>query len=248
MTPAFSSDVFHHEVFELLAEPGCPLCALRATSEQRIVLHLTRDVTYEPGLLHELLDAGGLCYRHSRDFHESVAKTGSGGPLACVYLELLDRDLAWLGDLGDALTARRLSRRARSLARRSHDDCFVCRRLEAAERRHAEQLLEFLDDPSARERYADSEGLCLAHLSKLSGTDGATRAHQAAMRFLVDDGYQRLRELRRLLGEFDRKREASLADQRTEEEARSLTRVVKRYTGDRPRLAEIPWDPGLADW
>jgi hypothetical protein len=241
-------DALHHELFEALSERGCPLCELRAISERRIVLHLSRDVTHEPKMLGEFVASGGLCHRHGICFHRTVAHGGSGAEIASAYGALVDRDLAWLDQLGEALSGRGRARAARKLAGRRGGGCYVCARLSRAEARHEEQLLELLEDPIARERYSASDGACFPHLVAILGVHESGVSGSVSIRFVVEDAYRRLRELRRLLGEFDRKREVGLADQRLPEEERSLTRVVRRYVGHEPAPADIPWDPGLADW
>jgi hypothetical protein len=241
-------DVMNHELFEALGRAGCPLCDLRAISESRIVSRLVRDIAYEPAMLDALTATGGLCRRHGRLFHACVAKSGSGGEIVTAYGALLDRDLAWLDRLGDTVAERRASRPARRLADRRPDGCYACSRLSVADAHHQTQMLELLGDPMARERYATSDGLCIPHLVAMVRGREAASAHPGPLRFAVEDAYRRLRELRRLLGEYDRKRDPALADQREPEEERALTRVVRRYIGHEPSVAEVPWDPGLADW
>ncbi len=148
---------------------------------------------------------------------------------------------ATAGAHGERITARRL-------ANGRPDGCYACSRLSTADASHSVQLLDLLKDPLARDRYVLKDGVCIPHLTRMLATTGLASEHPDALRFAVEDCYRRLRELRRLVGEFDRKRDPAPADARRPEEERSPTQAVRRYIGYEPSLAEAPWDPGLADW
>lgn len=221
------SDLFTFDLEDGLAAGNCPLCFALDRHLRRWLDEFWREGRQSAPARKRFYAGGGFCPAHAWLFRELVAAGGSGAAIADVYGRLAEQDVA---SLDEALTGRR-RRGGGSLADvlRRGAGCSACGEAAAALPRKAEFLLGLLETSPGRERYARSAGVCHAHLLAL--LDEAGRREDLG-RFLLEDWRHRLADVRRRLAEYDRKRDHRYAAERTEDDERAWTDVIRRYAGD----------------
>ena len=146
---------------EHLAQGGCPLCASRAESEQRLVGALLGEAVNDVGVRGRLDRAGGFCSRHTRLLpdRERARRGGTMGAsilLGAVAEARLERLRALEGASG-----RRLNGGIADLRRPA--DCPLCADVAGAGRSALVVLVGRLGDPAWVAALA-SAAFCLADL------------------------------------------------------------------------------------
>lgn len=122
----------------------------------------------------------------------------------------------WLGRTGAAAGAARHARR-----------CLVCDGIDSAEGRYLDALLALVDDPRFEDAFAQSDGLCVPHLTLLvdrgSGTDAVER--------LVSLAGARWRRLEAALERFIAKHDYRARGPYTDEEGRAWRLALEMLAG-----------------
>ncbi len=203
-----------------LKQSGCPICRLRAESEQRYIRMLLWESVNDPQTRDHFIAALGYCERHTWQVG-LVENEQFGCPLgnAIMYEHLAGKVHSRLVAYALRMkwTRRPLWRRWLTLlwpwARRRlsaaelrpQEPCRICQIGERSERRHLGWLLQHLSRPESdlRALYLASDGLCLPHLRQ--GLALASLPVEAGARFLVEAALHRLEVLQRDLSEFERK-------------------------------------------
>ncbi len=170
------------EVFETLASPGCPICALALRSVRRYLDALAYESVNDVELREHLRASRGFCHHHAWQFLD-LAADGLG--TALIYGDVLGSVLAALRPEPAAVSPlralARLGRRQprwRTMLRRlaPRGQCPACRELEGAATRYLEVLLPRLSEPDMRRRLAAAGGLCLPHLRQALGKSTTAQA------------------------------------------------------------------------
>ena len=219
------TDLFGFDLADGFASGQCPICFALGRDERRWVDSFRREGKQDADARSRFYAGGGFCRRHAWLLHELAVEHGSGAPIADVYGNLADRDLAAI----DTLLAG-----GRHLALARAASCSACVAEADALERKQHFFLELVETSAGRDRYARSAPLCFPHLASAlaAAGDGDTG------RFLLGDWHRRLAEARERLAEFDRKRDHRFAGQRHDAEARSWTDIIRLYVGEPPRRAE----------
>jgi len=170
---------------EALAAPGCPLCRLVRIGEERWLSTLLYELSGDPLTHGELARTGGFCREHARLLAGLVERQALLTPAAVARL--------YETVVGALLVKpRRLAGPAQG--------CPACRYREGLVSHHAGVLARFLVGEEGRAAYRSSAGLCLPHFRLV-----ASRASGEVRSWLEADFLARLSDLRRRLGELQRK-------------------------------------------
>lgn len=217
------SDLFSFDLADGLASGECPLCYAVACHMRRWLESFWREGRQEPRARQHFYAAGGFCHRHVWLLDELV--TEHPAAIADVYGKLAHRDLEALDDL----LARTGKRRQPVRRLRRPAECAACSEEAEAMERKAEFFLELLATSTGRERYERGRGVCFVHLlALLEAADDEPMAD-----YLLADWRRRLAELRRRLEHFDRTRDHHYAAERTDDDERSCSDVIRQYVGAR---------------
>ncbi|MFQ3565919.1 MAG: DUF6062 family protein [Aggregatilineales bacterium] len=159
----------YYDLLERFAEPGCTVCALLKAAQRRYLSALLYEFVTDPGAQAQFRAARGLCNPHAWALHDQ--REGLVG-IAILYEQAISEWLERLneveppannGGLG-RLFRRNLSGAGRLAPERG---CGCCAQLAETERYALETLRDGLAEPSFRENYLSSTGLCLPHLARL---------------------------------------------------------------------------------
>lgn len=221
-------DIFSYDVVRALSLPGCALCRSLDADHEQWMGSFWREGKQDPKARRRFFEAGGFCRGHAWLLHRLVSEAGSGAAIADLYGQLASYDLRWLENIRLNLDRRR-RQRAPTLRRRRR--CPACAFGAEALERKAHFLAEALSEEQVRGAYRRSEGLCFPHFARTLESALAVGNKQTAG-FLLDDGRDRLAELRTGLAEYDRKRDYRYASEPKGAEQRSWTEVVRRYVGE----------------
>ena len=203
---------------------GCPICRLKQEAAHRYIKGLLgenlNDVTTRVHVARSL----GFCTDHSWQlYHTEMARFGDGLGTSILYEDLTRRIVQGLRDLEvqPATTPDRRHWWQRRWARLRaivgypslaaphlggllpQEPCPVCTHAAESEIRDLHLLIEGCADPTFRDWYAASEGLCLPHLRQTLAQ--AAQADPDVARFLAATAAGRLQVLITDLGEYIRK-------------------------------------------
>jgi len=230
-----------------LREPGCPICRIAREAATRYLQYLLREHVNHLEARIRISQSQGFCHRHAWELHQMEVKL-LGGPVgnSIIYEDLVGQVARALqaAEAGPARAAERgirrrgraaLGRRPRAEASSRPEpdlaprrDCPACESHRQSSGFCAVNLVRMLADPEYQAMWAESDGVCLAHLClALSLADS-----EAGRLYLIASTRARLVALRANLGEFARKqawqyRTESLAD----EERTALQRAVAFFAG-----------------
>jgi len=220
-----------HLLLEALDQPGCPLCRLAAQTVQRSLEALAYEQVTDVETQLAFRAALGLCALHAGQWLE---QGGSGQGLAILYRAALADAEGRLGrEAGAGSGWLGLGRRGAGAETRLRpgDPCLACRARDDATSRNSRALLERLSQPEVAAAYADSVGLCLAHLNlalRLAGTRRRAAAHA-----LIEQQRRRLAALDTELAEFVRKHDYRFQREPFGPERDAPQRVVAAFVGER---------------
>ncbi len=179
-----SKHTLYHQVYEALAQEGCPVCSLALSAVSRYLDALSYENVNDPRTRADMRAARGFCNRHAWQFVEEI-HDGLGTAIiyrdvvATLLLVLHDRrGLSW--PQGRRAAGMRLAGgEPAALAGRlaPERECPACRCLVGSSDRYLGTLLDHLGDAAFRARYEASDGLCAPHL-----TSGLRRARTRAER------------------------------------------------------------------
>jgi hypothetical protein len=216
----FVIDFFAFDIVEALAQPGCALCRVLAEFEEREMATFAREGRRVPEARSRFHRSGGFCRHHAWLLHRIAVASGKGMPIADIYGQLVEQDLERL----------RHVRKAGPEALARTGACPACAAADAALDRKADFFVDALKDAGVRSSYAESDGLCGAHLSAVLAA--AHEADPGVGGFLLADRRSRLERLAHDLSEYDRKRDHRYAHEPKGAEQRSITDVVRLYAGE----------------
>lgn len=159
----------YYDLLERFAEPGCPICALLKVAQRRYLSALLYEFVTDPGAQAQFRAARGLCNPHAWALLEQ--REGLVG-VAILYGQAVSEWLDRLNEIEQPTNnggLGRLFRRDLSGADRlaPERECGCCAQLAETERYTLETLRDGLAEPSFRENYLSSTGLCLPHLVRL---------------------------------------------------------------------------------
>ena len=191
--------------------PGCPICRVGEEAVQhylRFVLHESVNDLATRSLVGA---AWGFCRGHAWHFLRFEWETFKDGTGTATIAEglietaehLLDRYLASAGSNSRSTLKQKERGEIRRLLRKltPTGPCPACDIQKQREAYALTVLQAVLSDPEWRERFSDSDGLCLAHLRLALDQQGRAES----VRWLIEDQSRRLKELKAHLGEYLRK-------------------------------------------
>lgn len=219
-------DIFTDELWAALAAAGCPICRAVIAAERLWTDSFWREGKNDRSAREAFFAAGGFCRDHALLLHSLARDTRGGAAIADLYGWLAKYDIELLASASQQLGRSRL-RRLRIGRRRV---CPACEASADATERKLAFLIDALAAARTRERYAASDGLCIPHL--LEAATRAAREQPDACSFLLEDGRQRLVNLRAQLDEFDRKRDHRFRHEPKGAEQLAPTQAIRRYVGD----------------
>jgi hypothetical protein len=221
-------DVFAYDIVEAFRQRGCPLC--RALSEfEAIAMETFLREGHRPNEVRvRFVAGGGFCRQHAWLLHRLAVEHETPVPIAHVYTRLVNHDLDFMGRLEAEIAQTRKRRLSGRLRREA--SCLACQWAEESLRRKAAFLVDALDSGTLRAQYAESDGLCHAHL--VAAVEEALEERPDVALFLLGDWRLRLERLAHDLAEYDRKRDVRYAQEPKGAEQESWTEVIRRYVGE----------------
>lgn len=219
-------DIFVYDLLRALGLGGCPLCRALDDDEERWIDSFWREGRQSPAARKQFFAAGGFCRDHAWLLHRLVDAAGSGAAIADLYGQLATNDLRRIEQV-----AARLAHSRRGAARlRRRRPCPACAFRAAALDRKVQFFLEALGEGAARDAYRRSDGLCFPDLARVVEA-GFSAGRKELTRFLLDDWFERLADVRSQLAEYDRRRDYRYAAEPKGVEQRAWTDVICRYVG-----------------
>jgi hypothetical protein len=231
-------------LIETMKQPGCPICIVERNAARKAVDMFLWESMMEPKTRETAMQAYGFCPPHTR-LLVAADLSHSGLPLATniIYEQLHGRTLqalrAWQGRETRSGIFRKLLARLGfpppALARgvlTPTARCPICASAEQSTLNMLAALFEEMENEAGdvTRVYADSDGLCLAHLRM--GLSHLAQAHPRAARRVVDLSTQRLAQQRERMQEFLRKKNWEYRDEAlTEEESHAWRDALTFYTG-----------------
>ena len=227
-----------------LGQKGCPICRLRAETEERYLGHVLWENINDLATRTRFLPSWGYCVLHARllgrlelkDYHDAMGTAIMYESLVQQLKNQLDRVRAEAAQY----QAPRRARIFRMLWSRAKQvpvplaptaDCYVCELGKASAEYVLEGLLEGLEGKEAdiASLYQSSDGLCLAHLSSaLAQTQRGSQPGE----ILVEHVQKRMAALHTHLSEYIRKRGwDARAERSTPEEYASWREAIAFFSG-----------------
>ncbi|MDI6711550.1 MAG: DUF6062 family protein [Thermoanaerobacterales bacterium] len=230
-------DLIDTEIMGAMKLPGCPVCTLLVSIEDRYLRSLLREGICDAYVRARLRRGRGLCHRHAWALQELEAREfGDGMSNAIleedILLSLLEEDL----EQSEGRPSRRrwLRRRAKEEAGlpagalRPGEPCAVCAHLESFTHIYCKRTADRVNG-SYRDAYVSSDGLCLPHFIRtLDLMPGASeRAAVIAMQRRKIEGL--VGELR----EYIRKHDYRFRNEPKGPEQDAWIRAVRLLVGNR---------------
>jgi hypothetical protein len=220
----------YYDLLERFAEPGCPVCALLKVAQRRYLSALLYEFVTDPGAQAQFRAARGLCNPHAWALLDQ--REGLVG-VAILYEQAVSEWLDRLNEIEPPISnggLGRLFRRDLSGAGRlaPERECGCCAQLAETERYALETLRDGLAEPSFRENYLSSTGLCLPHLVRLL----PMLRDPAAFERVRDHQRERLSMLREQLNLFIARYGERGGGTPMGDEATSWRRAIALLTGD----------------
>jgi hypothetical protein len=192
----------------------------------------------------------GFCRRHAWYFlglewasmHDSLSMAALGEGLVEAAEEVLDAFLDAARPRPQRKRAARapLEELARALA--PAEPCPACQVQADHEGYAATVLVRILEDPGWRQRFLESDGLCLPHFRRAVGVEETPER----LRWLIEDQRRRLHELRLDLEEYGRKHDYRFRHEESGPEADAAVRATGALAGswfDLPRRPRPGGEP-----
>lgn len=170
-----SRDTLRDDLEEAFEKEGCALCRISTHAVKRALAHVLYDMVNDPGVRHQVRASLGYCNRHAWQLQELG---GNALGLALLYrdavLELQDQ----LNKIKPPSARQRIESLREQGARATvpRAECPGCVQQREIENHHTDSLLRALADPTFREKFNASDGLCRLHLGRALKTtpDGVT--------------------------------------------------------------------------
>jgi len=164
-----------YDLHDAMAQPGCPVCRLKADAVDRSIDILLWENVNDPGARQNIRQARGFCHQHAWQLIQGGASSGSVIIMRDVVQNVLAvLENARLEPAGPAQFFRRTQPAA--TAELAADlapqvPCPICVQAEAVESALIATLVEGLPGENGLlEAYRASEGLCLPHLRQALST------------------------------------------------------------------------------
>jgi Family of unknown function (DUF6062) len=220
-------DLLDSRLVEILAEPGCPVCAYRNRSARRFIEAVLSESVNDRGFRRDLDTARGFCREHT---HEVLAadRRASGGSVAAAILFGAVAAVRG-GELDTAAAQRGRARENRLQAARRAPDCPVCREARVAEGHAIARLVDRSADDVWADALARAE-ICLDHLLAF----GSAASGVASWRAVEDRQRARIAELRERLRLFVHHSSHDRRHLITDEERRSADEAARLLGGTPP--------------
>jgi len=138
-------DVFKAKMNE---EARCPICALVEDREFTVLSHLQYEVTHDRDVRSAIVNEGGFCVYHFRQFRKLANSETNARLLTDLVSEYLRR--------GERIPIH----------------CRVCIALDAYEQSLCEATAHFLESEAGRSVFDEGAGLCLNHQGNVSSAFG----------------------------------------------------------------------------
>ncbi len=194
--------IVHHRVLEALAEKGCSLCRLVKENTDRFFDSLSYELANDVEFRRKFNSDFGFCKRHTEEFINKSDVLSS----AVVYRGLLEYAVSEMES-----NVRRIKR---MVARENR--CEVCRIERESAKRYAVALAEMIYKDDFKQKFLNSDGLCLFHFSLV------VKQLWSPPRWFVEFHLNRYKELISKLDEF-------VAGENVE--SFSVNKVVEQITG-----------------
>jgi Family of unknown function (DUF6062) len=221
-------DLLDSRLVEILAEPGCPVCAYRDRSATRFIAAVLTESVNDRGFRRDLDEARGFCAEHTHDVL-AADRRGSGGTVAAAIL--FGAVTAVRGrELEAASGQRGRARQNRLTAARRAPDCPVCLEAKVAEGHAVARLVDRSTDDGWAEALGRAE-ICLDHLLAF----GSAASGVASWDAVEDRQRTRIEELRERLRLFVHHSSHDRRHLITDEERRSADEAARLLGGTPPK-------------
>lgn len=192
---------------EAMKKPGCPVCRLAEESAQKSADGFLYENLTSPEVRQPIIKARGFCPEHTR-LLVAIEMSSSGPVLGINYIyEQLARLVAEELKAQAPETKKAFSRLRKRLQpeRAPLPGCPLCELVQQSGANLLQALFEELEGKNSKARfaYAQSGGLCYAHLSK--GLSENSAAFPAASKYLLDQTNERLTAQSAAMREYIRK-------------------------------------------
>lgn len=212
---------------EALALPGCPVCRVVLQRVAQTLESMQDELVLDPGWRERVDAAWGFCTLHAQQWL-TEAQPLSTAIIYEVVLARVSRELerATPGRNGSLRSRLRSSRE--SAVRAPVNACALCETRDEQERLLTAQLIEDMHRPPFQARYAQSDGLCLAHLNLALGSG----ADAAMLEMLRTKMLETNTQLRAQLREVIRKHDYRFRDEPAGDEWKAVEQSVRRVASD----------------
>lgn len=218
---------------EALALPGCPVCQLVAQRVAQTLESIQNELVLDPAYRAQVDAAWGFCSVHAQQWLDEAQPLST----AIIYeavLGRISRELERVAPTRSGLSGQLRSRipggRGKGCtALVESETCPLCLARAEQERQVVAHLLEELRSAAFRERYAASDGLCVAHvnLALCAGPDAE------ALEAMRDRMFRTQEALRGQLREVIRKHDYRYRDEVSGPEWNAVEQAVRHVAGVR---------------
>jgi hypothetical protein len=192
----------HSAILEAMAMRGCPVCRLVDSMVYDEMCQLQRQALVNPLVHADVIARGGYCADHFWQLEELASPVTNAQLLAPLMDRLAERLTGSANDLRNSPPATH----AGPLAYLG--GCVTCRLCQhAAEWQTAvvDGLLTLVNNPEHQQRYIESDGLCLPHLSYALNFHADRAAAQYLLRAAVDHSRRLGTHLRKCVTKWKQK-------------------------------------------
>ncbi len=218
---------------EALALPGCPVCRFVLQRVSQSLQSIQDELVLDPDYREKIDAAWGFCNVHARQWLDEAQPLST----AIIYEAVLGRVSRELervspgragrgGQLRSRLPGTRSGNRGCSILVESRV-CPLCEVREEQERQVITHLLEELRAVSFRERYRESDGLCVSHVN-LALCVGPDAEAFEALRARMQQSHEALRSQ---LREVIRKHDYRYRDEVAGQEWNAIEQSVRHVAG-----------------
>jgi hypothetical protein len=230
----------YYDLRDALAEPGCPVCSLKARSAERFLDGLLWGNVNDIDLRAELREARGLCHEHSWGLLRHGASLGIAIITQDVLKNLLRgmENAEFQGPSGLSLRRVQETLRPRSATMATAElvkhlsprrECPACVRTDKIEKGYLETLVDSFAEPDGLlGAYESSDGLCLPHFRQALTLVRKPEVFSA----FVGAQVAFWEVLRDQLGEVIRKNDYRFSDEEWGEEANAWHRALTALAGN----------------
>jgi hypothetical protein len=232
----------YYNLYDALAQTGCPICRLSAQGLERYLAHLLYECVNDLDVRESIRLSQGFCQEHAWRMQ------ARGDPLgiAIIHQDILTNILRALsgerpreaGSLTWAGLAKLMPRAVTDVARRLADRvaplgrCPACQKRDEIERAYLDTLIQHLSDQRLLSRLRNTDGLCWDHFRC-----ALQLVHdEPTLDLLVEIEVSQLQDLRDELAEFIRHHDYHWSDSRSGPEGDSWIRAVAKVSGEPTRL------------